>query len=149
MIDDVIEVLRICQEGEDARAALVEVARLVQARTRADAVVFVAAARRPLLVAWPSAGRPHVHAASRALETGAALAPARGDDGTEAAHPVRCAGSVIGAVGCRWSGPPPSTRRGRRRCSPASPRPWRPPSACCSITPMLQHCRASKPNCWA
>ena len=75
MIDDVIEVLRICQEGEDARAALVEVARLVQARTRADAVVFVAAARRPLLVAWPSAGRLHVHAASRALETGAALAP--------------------------------------------------------------------------
>jgi DNA-binding NtrC family response regulator/tetratricopeptide (TPR) repeat protein len=107
MIDDLIEVLRICQEGEDARVALTEVARVVQARTRADAVVFAAAARRPLVVSWPSGGRAQLNAATRAIDTGLPIAPQVTSDGTEAAHPVRCGGVVIGAVACRWSGPPP------------------------------------------
>ena len=106
MIDDLIEVLRICQEGEDARVALTEVARVVQARTRADAVVFAAAARRPLVVSWP-AGRVQVGAAIRAIDTGLPIYPQGASDGTEAAHPVRYGGVVIGAVACRWSGPPP------------------------------------------
>jgi transcriptional regulator with GAF, ATPase, and Fis domain len=112
MIEDLIEVFRICQEGEDARAALLEVARVVQSRTRADAVVFVAAARRPLVIAWPAAARPHADAANRAINTGLALSPQRTNAATEAAHPVRCAGTVIGAVACRWIDPPPvdSTR---------------------------------------
>jgi DNA-binding NtrC family response regulator/tetratricopeptide (TPR) repeat protein len=107
MIDDLIEVLRICQEGEDARVALTEVARVVQARTRADAVVFAAAARRPLVVSWPAGGRAQLNAAIRAIDTGLPIAPQLTSDSTEAAHPVRCGGVVIGAVACRWSGPPP------------------------------------------
>jgi len=107
MIDDLIEVLRICQEGEDARVALTEVARVVQARTRADAVVFAAAARRPLVISWPAGGRAQLNAATRAIDTGLPIAPQVTSDGTEAAHPVRCGGVVIGAVACRWSGPPP------------------------------------------
>ena len=92
MIDDLIEVLRICQEGEDARVALTEVARVVQARTRADAVVFAAAARRPLVVSWPAADRVQVDAAIRAIDTGLPIDPQGASDGTEAAHPVRYGG---------------------------------------------------------
>ncbi len=106
MIDDLIEVLRICQEGEDARVALTDVARVVQTRTRADAVVFAAAARRPLVVSWPARGPTQLDAAIRAIDTGLAIGPQVASDGTEAAHPVRYGGLVIGAVACRWSGPP-------------------------------------------
>ena len=81
-------------------------ARIIQARTRADAVVFVAAARRPLVVSWPAAGRAHVEAANRAIHTGLAVPPQPTAGASEAAHPVRSAGAVIGAVACRWIGPP-------------------------------------------
>jgi hypothetical protein len=105
MIDDVIEVLRICQEEEDARTALAEVARVVQTRTRADAVVIVTAARTRTVIGCPAGARLHVHAAQRAIESGTPVPLGQTDHGMEAAHPIRCAGAVIGAIACRWSGP--------------------------------------------
>ena len=107
MIEDVIEVLRICEEEEDARAAMLEVARLLQTRTRADSVVLMAAARQRVVVAWPAAGRQHVDAAQRVIDTGLPLAPHESGHAIETAHPVRCAGAVIGAVACRWTGAMP------------------------------------------
>ena len=107
MIDDVIEVLRICEEEEDARAAMLEVARLLQTRTRADSVVLMAAARQRVVVAWPAAGRQHIETAQRVIDTGLPLAPHDSGHAIETAHPVRCAGAVIGAVACRWTGAMP------------------------------------------
>ena len=62
--------------------------------------------RRPLVVSWPAAGRAHVEAANRAIHTGLAVPPQPTAGASEAAHPVRSAGAVIGAVACRWIGPP-------------------------------------------
>ena len=60
----------------------------------------------PLVVSWPAAGRAHVEAANRAIHTGLAVPPQPTAGASEAAYPVRSAGAVIGAVACRWIGPP-------------------------------------------
>jgi len=90
-----------------AVAAAIPLSRIGTPDEVADAIVFMAAARRPLTVAWPEGGRQQIQAASRTMVSGVAFPAARVGDATEAGWPVRCAGSVIGAVACRWIGPPP------------------------------------------
>ena len=101
MYDDVIEVLRICQE-EAPQEALCEVLGVVRARTRAAGAEFVSIGN-VVAVAAPSGGR-RTAAAARALESGLAIEPLVTDRGTEAAVPLRFGGRVVGALACRWAG---------------------------------------------
>jgi transcriptional regulator with AAA-type ATPase domain len=102
MLDDVVAVLRLCQDHDDPARALDELARFVLARGRCTGVAVVASGRAPVVVAAvPSApGVPGI--ARRVIDGGIAIGPASLDGSVEVAVPVRCAARTIGAIACRW-----------------------------------------------
>jgi DNA-binding NtrC family response regulator len=114
MLDDVVEMFRVCQE-EEPRAALVKVAELLRVRCSAAVVAIVTGGPAPATIAVPPSPRPVVIAVRRALDAGAAIDLHTRDAATEAAVPLLSAGVVVGAVGCRWvSQPPPDAAEVRR-----------------------------------
>ena len=103
MLNDLIEVMRICQEHDDSRAALVQVAELLRERTRAAAIGWLIGSSPGTVINVP-AGRVRFTAGQRALDCGLPIAPHAVNDGTEAAVAVRTGGISIGALQCRWTG---------------------------------------------
>jgi DNA-binding NtrC family response regulator len=103
MLDDVLEVVRVCQEEDDAGRALAGVARLLRARLRASLAAFLVGSRHQAMIADPVGARASLAVARRALENGVAVEPAAIDGATEAAVPIRFGGAVIGALACRWA----------------------------------------------
>ena len=103
VIQDLIEVMRICHESEDERVALTRVCAAVRERARASRVGLFAAEAPdgPISCAghssWP---RPLV--AQRAIDTGLAIPLGQYGDGLEAAVPVRYGGRTVGALTSRW-----------------------------------------------
>jgi transcriptional regulator with PAS, ATPase and Fis domain len=103
-VDDVLEVLRICQDVEDERAALTRVANLLRDRLSASNVSFVAReCGKATAIIQAGVGTASLDVATRAIETGVAIAPAQRDSTVDGAWPVRYGASVIGAIWCRWS----------------------------------------------
>ena len=103
MFDDVIEVLRICQE-DDTTEALRSVLDVVRARTHAAAAEFVSCGRAMAVTVPAGVGLTSV--ASRALETGLAIEPEVTERGVEAAVALRYGGRVVGALAGRWPASP-------------------------------------------
>jgi hypothetical protein len=103
MLDDVLEVVRVCQEEDDAGRALAGVARLLRARLRASLAAFLVGSRHQAMIADPVGARASLAVARRALENGVAVEPAAIDGATEAAVPIRFGGAVIGVIACRWA----------------------------------------------
>jgi DNA-binding NtrC family response regulator len=103
MLNDLIEVMRICQEHDDSLAALVRVAELLRERTQAAAVGWVIGSAHGTVVNVP-AGRARFTAGQRAIDCGLPIAPHAVNDGTEAAVAVKAGGLSIGALQCRWTG---------------------------------------------
>ncbi len=102
MLDEVMDVMRVCQEREDPRAALQEVADIVRTRLGAAAVLVLSKPPAAVTVTSPEHHRGGLASAQRALEHGIAIAPLEVVAGREAATPVRYGGLVVGAVACRW-----------------------------------------------
>jgi len=105
VIQDLVDVMRICYETEDERAALTRLCMVVRERTRALSVgVFPAgSANGPLSFAGSlPRGRPRV--AERVIETSLAVPPGQYGDGLEAAAPVRYGGETVAALAGRWTG---------------------------------------------
>ena len=103
-VDDFIDVLQICQDVEDEQVALARVGTFVRDRLQASSVaLLVREGSTPRVLTRVGSAAAGVDVAMRTIETGVAVAPARTDGPTEAAHPVRHASDVIGALWCRWS----------------------------------------------
>lgn len=103
IVQDVIEVLRICQEAADEERALAGLCAVVRDRASAAAVVVRAAEPPDLTLSVAGPCRPgRLVAVERALASGLLVPPGRYGDGIEAAAPVRYGGRLIGALGCRW-----------------------------------------------
>ena len=103
MAEQVAGVLQVCHEAEDEEAALGRVCEAVRERMRAVAISVVGrddGAAAVLARSGPAGGRCTV--AERVLDTGLPVAAVTTPLGLEAASPIRYAGAVIGAVGCRW-----------------------------------------------
>ena len=104
MVDDFVDVLRICQDIEDEQTALARVGALLRERLQAASVAFVAregsAAR---VLARVGSENVSVGTAVRTMETGVPVSPGRREGPVESAWPVRHAAEIIGAVWCRWS----------------------------------------------
>jgi DNA-binding NtrC family response regulator len=102
MIDEVMEVIRVCQEREEPNAALQEIADVL--RKRLDATVALILSKPPggVVVSSPPQFREALASAQRALEHGVPIVPQEVALGHEAALPVRYGGLVVGAVACRW-----------------------------------------------
>lgn len=104
MVDDFVDVLRICQDIEDEQTALVRVGALLRDRLQAASVAFIAReGTSSRVLARVGSEAASVGIAVRSIETGVPISPAKGHGPVESAWPVRHASEVIGAVWCRWS----------------------------------------------
>jgi hypothetical protein len=104
LVDAVIDVLMVCQDVEDDRDALRKTAAAVRGRVRAASVACVAWDQEQAVVLANDGGaQPSEWVARRAAESGLVIPPSASRTGLEAAVPVRFAGTLIGAVACRWA----------------------------------------------
>ena len=109
MVQDIVAILEACQQDAEPEAAATRGCHLLASRTNAAGVAVFGADddRRPVVMG--RTGRPpSVVVATRVIRLAAPLGPERGDDGWEAAWPVRHGEAVIGALACRWAAHPTS-----------------------------------------
>lgn len=103
MAEDFVDVLQMCQDIEDERTALARVAAYVRERLQASSVAFVVReGNTARVLSRVGSEQAPVQLALRSIDTAVAVRPVACGP-AEAAHPVRHASEVIGAVWCRWS----------------------------------------------
>jgi DNA-binding NtrC family response regulator/tetratricopeptide (TPR) repeat protein len=104
LLDDIVEVLGLCQGPEDEESMLRAVTGRLRRRHRFAALAcFVVSEGALVAVASDGSSPAPEGAARRAVEVGRALAPEAFAERNEAAVPVRYAGAVIGALAGRWA----------------------------------------------
>ena len=104
MVDDFVDVLRICQEVEDEQLTLARVAAFLRDRLQASSVAFVAWERgSSRVLARIGSNVADIRVALRSMEAGVPVGPDGAIGPVEASWPVRHGAEVIGAVWCRWS----------------------------------------------
>jgi DNA-binding NtrC family response regulator len=104
LVEGLLELLQICQEADDDARALAQVCVRLKDQLRGSSVAIFG--RDPHAGPLASAGprlcdRPRV--VERALETGLTIPPSLNGGYPEAAAAIRYAGSITGALVCRWS----------------------------------------------
>ena len=107
MVQDIVAILEACQQDAEPEAAVTRGCHLLASRTSAAGVAVFGADddRRPVVMG--RTGRPpSAVVATRVIRLAAPLGPERGEDGWEAAWPVRHGEAVIGALACRWAAHP-------------------------------------------
>ncbi len=104
MVDDFVDVLRICQEVEDEQLTLARVGAFLRDRLQASSVAFVAWERgSSRVLARIGSNVAGIRVALRSMEAGVPVGPDGAVGPVEASWPVRHGAEVIGAVWCRWS----------------------------------------------
>ncbi len=107
MVETFLDVLRVCQEVDDAALTLARAAGLVRDRLAASTVAFVVRRGDTVAVVAHAGGAPpssrHLSAALRVLDTGQPAAPVDHGHAVEAAWPIRYGGTVVGVVWCHWT----------------------------------------------
>ncbi len=101
-VDDVIEMLQLCQNAADEAATLTLVCEQVQRQIHAAAVGLFGIEAGGLARLATRGPRLDTSAAQRAIQSAVVIAPHQADDRVEAAAPVRYGGTVIGALAMRW-----------------------------------------------
>ena len=101
--DVVSELVDAAQRAPDDAAALTRVLEAIVDRLHAASGVLVAGTEGARVLATSGrTWRERSAAARRALETGLRIGVDRAQEPPEAAEPVKYAGTVIGALACRW-----------------------------------------------
>ncbi len=107
LVEAFLEILRICQDVEDAAAALSRVALRLNETLAASRVAFVIRDRdEPHAAAYAGGGVPSaadLSLALQVLDTGVALPMLDRGHSVEAALPIRYGATVVGALWCHWS----------------------------------------------
>ena len=101
VVDEVVDVLQICQAADDERDALGRICALLRSRLGAVAVGFDAEDGTPLARA-SATNRVAFSLAERAVSTGSSIPPFEVDAGVETATAVRYGGLPIAALCARW-----------------------------------------------
>jgi DNA-binding NtrC family response regulator len=94
--------LDIAQRAPDDRGAVTDVLGRLCDQLGAASAAVVAAADGRLLATAGKPWRERPAAAAQALVAGLAVAPDPQRQPQEAGEPIRCAGDLIAAIGCRW-----------------------------------------------
>jgi DNA-binding NtrC family response regulator/tetratricopeptide (TPR) repeat protein len=102
-LDDMVEILRVCQNADEEVAVLTEVCSRLRRQLRAVAVAFIVVDGAALPTIASDGGRIESGIAERAVAAGIAIAPHRHEDRREAAAPVKYGGTPIGALVARWT----------------------------------------------
>ena len=101
-IDRVTELLLLCHDVEDERAALNAAAASIRKQTAAQAAGIFGAVETGASP-FGVAGGMAAGIARRSIDLTYAIAPERGAAGFEAAVPIRHLGQTVGAIACRWT----------------------------------------------
>ncbi len=103
MVEDIVDILDLCQTSEDEHALLTEVCRRIRGRLHAVAIAVAAAEGERCVVVASDGGRIDLAIAGRVAAAGAPIAPHRCDDRVESAVPIRYGGKIVGALVARWT----------------------------------------------
>ena len=107
MVEAFLEILRICQDVDDATAALARVAFRLNETLAASRVAFVIRDRdEPHAVAHAGGAVPSsvdLALAAQVLDTGVTLPMVNRGHSVETAWPVRYGATIVGALWCHWS----------------------------------------------
>jgi transcriptional regulator with PAS, ATPase and Fis domain len=107
MVEAFLDILRICQQGDDAALALEQIAAKLSELLSASAVAFVIADRnRPHVVARAGSLSPsaaQLTTALRVLDTAVEAHASKQGQSEEAAWPIRYGAAVVGALWCHWA----------------------------------------------
>ncbi len=107
MVEAFLEILRICQDVEDASAALSRVALRLNETLAASRVAFVIRDRdQPHAAAYAGGGVPaaaDLAQALQVLDTGVTMPLVDRGHIVETALPVRYGATIVGALWCHWS----------------------------------------------
>ena len=103
MVEDIVDILDLCQTSEDDQALLTEVCRRIRGRIHAVAIAVAAAEGERCVVVTSDGGRIDLAIAGRVVAAGAPIAPHRCDDRVESAVPIRYGGKIVGALVARWT----------------------------------------------
>ena len=107
MVEAFLEILRICQDVEDATNALARVAFRLNETLAASRVAFVIRDRdEALAVAHAGGGVPSAAdlvLAGQVLDTGVTLPLVNRSHSAETAYPIRYGATIVGALWCHWS----------------------------------------------
>jgi DNA-binding NtrC family response regulator/tetratricopeptide (TPR) repeat protein len=95
--------LELCQEAEDDELALGRACASLRSRLRAVAIALFGTLPQELKLASAGTFERGAEVVSRTLTSGLPIGPMRGPAGIEAGAPIRFAGSIVGALGCRWA----------------------------------------------
>jgi DNA-binding NtrC family response regulator/tetratricopeptide (TPR) repeat protein len=95
--------LELCQEAEDDDLALGRACATLRSRLRASAVALFGTLPQEQKLASAGTFERGAEAVCRTLSSGLPIGPIRGPLGIDAAAPIRFAGSVVGALVCRWA----------------------------------------------
>ena len=110
--DAALDILNLCQAGDDDAVVLAEICRRVRARLRAVGIVMFVRDGR-LLVPIAADGHSIEPAiAERAVDARQAIPPCQYNERIEGGVPIRYAGETLGALAARWTiAAPPDTAR--------------------------------------
>ena len=104
LLDDIVEVLALCQGPEEEEPVLRAVTARLRRRHRLAVLACFAVEDAALAAVASDGAFPLPEAAARrAMDLGRALAPEAFVARNEAAVPIRYAGSIIGALAGRWA----------------------------------------------
>lgn len=107
LVDAFLDILKICQEGDDLVPALTRIAaKLVDALAASVVAIVIRDRARPTTIAHAGPSVPaaaQLQSALRALDTGVAEPPSTHGGAAEAVWPIRYGSTTVGALWCQWS----------------------------------------------
>jgi DNA-binding NtrC family response regulator len=101
--DTAIDILNLCQSGEDEAAVLAEICRRVRERLHAIGIAIFVRDGEALVQIAADGNRIEPPIASRTIDARQAIPPAQVNERIESAVPVRYAGETLGALAARWT----------------------------------------------
>jgi DNA-binding NtrC family response regulator len=101
--DAAIDILTLCQAGEDERVVLAEVCRRIRERLRAVGVAIYIRDGQPLVPLVVDGSAVDSAIAARAIDAGQSIPACQCRERIEGAVPIRYAGEAIGALSVRWT----------------------------------------------
>ena len=101
--DTAIDILNLCQSGEDEAAVLAEICRRVRERLYAIGIAIIVRDGEALVQIAADGNRIEPSIAARAIDARQAIPPAQVNERIESAVPIRYAGETLGALAARWT----------------------------------------------
>jgi DNA-binding NtrC family response regulator len=106
MVDDLVAVLRVCQQDDDPRRGLARVCELLQSRLQSTAIAVTGVGESGALRLSALGMVDLGPLAARVVDCGQTIASA-GDGAADCGVAVRLGEAVVGALACYWAVPPP------------------------------------------